>query len=102
MLSKELIIRGNKTIDMIEYFEGIAFKEYNEKISFMKNDHHETFTLFKYSIKTKDWLVDLSEDKEIYIGSMTFPEVVVRITANEDRIESLIYDFRIQFLSAGG
>lgn len=66
MLSKELIIRGNKTIDMIEYFEGIAFKEYNEKISFMKNDHHETFTLFKYSIKTEDWLVDLSQDKEIY------------------------------------
>ena len=104
MISKELIIRGNKSDQIIQYFEGVALSYYHKAIKFMTYDEPqpEGIGKFKYIIKTSDWSVDLTEDKEIYIGSMVFPEVIVRINANENIIDQLIYDFRIQFLSAGG
>lgn len=107
MISKELIIRGNKTEQIVKYFEAIATKESGTQvkakpIELKEVRGHGVKEALDFRIESKDWSVELSQDKEIYIGKMTFPEVIVRISSVEERLEDLVYQFRIQFLSAGG
>lgn len=104
MLSQELIIRGKKADQIVKYFEDLAFKEYNKTINFETLSQSDPVrpNKFDYKIEVKDWLVELTHEKEIYISKMVFPEVIVRISADKSRLENLVYQFRIQFLSAGG
>ena len=104
MLAKELIIRGNKSDKIIEYFEGIASKECEEAISYIALNQKvdKPPNNFNYKIESKSWFVELTHEQEIYIGKMIFPEVIVKISATDSSLEDIIYNFRIQFLSAGG
>lgn len=103
-MEQELIIRGNNSDKIIEYFENLASLECDEEVTYddLNFDNQSSTNEFKYAIQSLNWLVKLTHEVDIYIGAMVFPEVIVRISAPENFLEELVYNFRIQFLSAGG
>lgn len=53
-------------------------------------------------IENNNWKVMIHKETTKKIGSLVFPEVKLCIEGEKDSVETIVYQFRIEFLSAGG
>lgn len=78
-------MRGMRRSEIIDYFIGIDGKDLG---------------LGKF--KGQDWVVEVSEESLITIGSLEIPSTTVLFRGDEERLEQMVFEFRLKFLSAGG
>ncbi|PKM96417.1 MAG: hypothetical protein CVU84_01505 [Firmicutes bacterium HGW-Firmicutes-1] len=79
-----LEMRGMRRQEIIDYFMGLEHIECN--LSTFVGEH---------------WSAEVREESFVSIGSLLIPSTIV-IFKGEKSLESVIYSFRLRFLTAGG